>query len=150
MNTIAVLFLIMALGYLLGRITVKGVNLGSSGIILVALVFGHWGVTLPKEIQNLGLICFVTAVGYIAGPVFFRNFQKKAFAYIGIGFLIIFTGALVCIAAILLFDIPAASAPASCAAPSPAHRVWRLRWKPAVTPLPLWGTALPIPLAFWA
>ena len=108
MNTIAVLFLIMALGYLLGRITVKGVNLGSSGIILVALVFGHWGVTLPKEIQNLGLICFVTAVGYIAGPVFFRNFQKKAFAYIGIGFLIIFTGALVCIAAILLFDIPAA------------------------------------------
>ncbi|HRV33745.1 MAG TPA: hypothetical protein P5281_05380 [Anaerovoracaceae bacterium] len=41
MNTIAILFLIMTLGYLLGRITVKGVNLGSSGIILVALVFGH-------------------------------------------------------------------------------------------------------------
>ncbi len=110
MNTIAVLFLIMALGYLLGRVTVKGVNLGSSGIILVALVFGHWGYTLSKDIQNLGLICFVTAVGYIAGPVFFRNFKKKAFAYIGIGFLIILTGAMVCAASILLLDLPAALA----------------------------------------
>lgn len=110
MNTIAVLFFIIALGYLLGRITIKGVSLGSSGIILVALFFGHWGYTIPKDIQNLGLICFVTAVGYIAGPVFFRNFKKKAFAYIGIGFLIILTGALVTVGAILLFDVPPALA----------------------------------------
>lgn len=110
MNAIAVLFIIIALGYLLGRVTFKGVNLGSSGIILVALFFGHWGYTIPKDIQNLGLICFVTAVGYIAGPVFFRNFKKKAFAYIGIGFLIILTGALATLGAILLMDIPPALA----------------------------------------
>jgi len=110
MNTIALIFLIMALGYLLGRITVKGLNLGSSGIILVALVFGHYGVTISKDIQNLGLICFVTAVGYIAGPIFFRNFKKKAFAYIALGFVIILIGASVCVAAIVLLDIPTALA----------------------------------------
>lgn len=106
MNTIALIFLIMALGYLLGRITVKGLNLGSSGIILVALVFGHYGCVISKDIQNLGLICFVTAVGYIAGPVFFRNFKKKAFAYVALGFIIILIGAVVSVGAIVLLDIP--------------------------------------------
>jgi putative transport protein len=110
MNSITILFIIIALGYALGRITVRGVNLGASGIILVALVFGHFGHTMPKDIQNLGLMCFVTAVGYIAGPIFFRNFKKKAFAYIGIGFLVVAAGALLCAATIVLLDIPAALA----------------------------------------
>lgn len=110
MNTIINLFIIMTTGYALGRVTIKGVNLGSSGVILVALIFGHFGWTISKDIQNLGLICFVTAVGYIAGPIFFRNFKKKAFAYVGIGFIIIATGTLLCIASILIFDLPSALA----------------------------------------
>ncbi|MBR6634647.1 MAG: hypothetical protein IKL41_03365, partial [Clostridia bacterium] len=32
--------LIAGLGYLLGRITIKGVNLGTAGVFLVALLFG--------------------------------------------------------------------------------------------------------------
>ena len=31
---------IAALGYLLGRITIKGVNLGTAGVFLVALLYG--------------------------------------------------------------------------------------------------------------
>ncbi len=110
MDTTIVLFLISGLGYMLGRISIKGISLGSSGIILVALVFGHYGYAIPKEIQNIGLICFVTAVGYIAGPIFFRNFKQKAFAYIAIGVVIIVSGALLCAGIIVLFDIPAALA----------------------------------------
>lgn len=110
MNTVTILFAVIALGYLIGRITIKDINLGSSGVILVALVFGHFGFTIPKDIQNIGLICFVTAVGYIAGPVFFRNFKKKAFSYIGIGVTIISIGTLICIGAIVFFDLPAALA----------------------------------------
>ena len=110
MNTILLMFLVLALGYLLGRITIKGLSLGTSGIIIVALVFGHYGFSVPKEIQNLGLSCFVTSVGYIAGPVFFGNFKKKAYAYIIIGALIILVGAAVTVAAILLLKIPTALA----------------------------------------
>ena len=106
MNTIITIFIIMALGYLLGRISIKGVSLGSSGVILVALIFGHFGWTISKDIQNLGLICFVTSVGYIAGPIFFRNFKKKAFAYVGIGLVIIAIGTAICIAAIKIFELP--------------------------------------------
>ena len=34
------MFAILAVGYLLGRITIKGISLGSAGVFLVALVFG--------------------------------------------------------------------------------------------------------------
>ena len=33
-------FLIAGLGYLLGRITIKGVSLGTAGVFIVALLFG--------------------------------------------------------------------------------------------------------------
>lgn len=108
MSTLKVVFLVLALGYFLGRFKIKGLSLGTSGIILVALVFGHFGLSIPKEIQSFGLICFVTAVGFIAGPVFFRNFKRKAFSYIVLGIVITLTGAIVCAAAIKLFRIPTA------------------------------------------
>ena len=34
------IFVITALGYLLGRVTIKGVSLGTAGVFLVAILFG--------------------------------------------------------------------------------------------------------------
>ena len=34
------LFAVLAVGYLLGRISIKGISLGSAGVFIVALVFG--------------------------------------------------------------------------------------------------------------
>ena len=41
------LFAIVALGFLLGRIKVKGLSLDVSAVIFVALLFGHYGVVIP-------------------------------------------------------------------------------------------------------
>lgn len=101
-----IIFLIAILGYLLGRIKIAGLSLGTSGILLVALVFGHYGCLVDKSIQDLGLICFVTAVGLLAGPVFFRNFKKKAFAYIIIGLVVVSIGAALTAFAIKIFGTP--------------------------------------------
>ena len=65
-NTLMMVFLIAVIGYLVGSIKVCGLELGTAGILLVALVFGHFGVEIPSLVQNLGLICFVTSVGFIA------------------------------------------------------------------------------------
>ena len=46
------LFLIVALGFMLGRIKVKGVSLDVSAVIFIALLFGHYGVFIPKELGN--------------------------------------------------------------------------------------------------
>lgn len=112
------MFAIIFIGYLLGKINIKGVSLGTAAIFIVALVFGHFkGVTIGYEghegciagwaeklgtidtwfkiIQNIGLILFVTSVGLIAGPTFFKNLKKNAKSYILLGLLIIASGSLV-------------------------------------------------------
>lgn len=104
-NELVIVFCIAALGYLLGSITIKGLNLGTSGILLVALVFGHFGLMVPDTLKNIGLISFVTAVGFIAGPGFFRNFKKAAVGYIILGFVVILSGAAACVGIMKLAGI---------------------------------------------
>ena len=113
-------FLIAGLGYLLGRITIKGVSLGTAGVFIVALLFGAflynplaeqlkvgdatYVVNALKIVENLGLILFVTSVGFIAGPNFFGDFKRNFKSYILIGLLIILIGGLSCYAC-TIFDI---------------------------------------------
>ena len=56
--------------------------------------------------QDLGLICFVTSVGFIAGPKFFRNFKINAKSYILLGFIVIAIGALVTAGIIEIAGVP--------------------------------------------
>ncbi len=109
MNSLLALFVIAALGYFIGGIRIKGIELGTAGVLLVALVFGHFGigVEIPAIIRNFGLACFVGSVGFIAGPKFFRDFKSNAASYILLGFVIILSGAAVCVAVVKLFGIRA-------------------------------------------
>ena len=93
-------FAIAAVGYMLGRITIKGVNLGTAGVFIIALVFGclFYGnlgnqlkdvSTALKIVENMGLILFVSSVGFIAGPKFFGNMKKNFTSYVLLGLVII-------------------------------------------------------------
>ncbi len=104
---ILVIFCIAAIGYLLGSIQIKGISLGTSMVLMVALVFGHFGFEVPGVIKDFGLVIFVGAVGLIAGPVFFENFKRKAFAYIILGAIIITAGVGTTWAVCRLLDTPA-------------------------------------------
>lgn len=106
MSELFYLFLVVAIGYSIGRIRIKGVGLGISAILLVALVFGHYGVTVSSVIKNLGLACFVTAVGHITGPKFIDNCKKSAIYYIVIGMSMIVVSALLCTLVIKVFKLP--------------------------------------------
>jgi len=112
------LFAIIAVGYLLGRITVKGISLGSAGVFVMALIFGCFfykdlGAALTlggktyiaealKIVENLGLMFFVTSVGFIAGPGFVANFKKNFKSYVLLGLVIIVSGAISCVGCILI------------------------------------------------
>ncbi len=111
------IFLILTLGYMIGRIEIKGVGLGSAAVFLVALVFGHlhtaypdtmFGAELPKLLQNLGLVFFVVSVGFIAGPSFFHNLKVNAKSYVLLGLTIIVSGGLTCFAITKLTGMDAA------------------------------------------
>ena len=121
------IFLMLALGYLLGGVTIKGVSLGTAGVFLVAILLG-WLCTLDFKdvpllgsfymentevavvknlkgpIQNIGLIMFVGSVGFIAGPNFFKSLAKNFKTYILLGAVIILTGTLVAVLCTLLTE----------------------------------------------
>ncbi len=114
-----VVFGVLLAGYALGRINVKGVSLGDAGVFLIALLagalffhtsgsdllFNHSTKAYNyadglKLIENLGLILFVTSVGYIAGPKFFGNFKKNFKSYVSLGLVIILAGGLAAVGCI--------------------------------------------------
>jgi putative transport protein len=112
------LFAVIAVGYLLGRISIKGVSLGTAGVFIAALVFGCVfykdlanALTVNEQsyisgalkiIENIGLMFFVTAVGFIAGPGFVSNFKKNFKSYVLLGLVIIVSGALACVGCTLV------------------------------------------------
>ena len=53
---LAGLFIVVALGYMLGRITIKGVNLGTAGVFLVAILFGYLCTLIPSNIPVLNAL----------------------------------------------------------------------------------------------
>ena len=131
MTTLFFVFLIAAVGYLIGGIEIKGISLGTAGVLLTALVFGiianyvgsftiggHEIVLYNTEtlkplfglISNIGTALFVTAIGLIAGPKFFRSFNKKFLSYILMGVAIIATGFIMVVVAVKVFDIEPAMA----------------------------------------
>jgi AspT/YidE/YbjL antiporter-like protein len=74
------LFVIIALGYLLGEIKFPGgFRLGVTGGLFVGLGLGALGrsMELPSEIQTLGLVLFVYCIGLQAAPGFFKSFKKE-------------------------------------------------------------------------
>lgn len=114
-----VVFGVLLVGYALGRITVKGVSLGDAGVFIIALLVGalcfsmtsdglvfalsakaYDYKTAMKLIEGLGLVLFVTSVGYIAGPKFFGNFKKNFKSYVLLGLIIILAGGLAAVACI--------------------------------------------------
>lgn len=132
LSTVFVIFLIATIGYLVGGIKIKGISLGTAGVLLIALIFGvvasyvpfitiggkniilylaapetlDDGTTLNATtslfslVSSLGTSMFVTAVGLIAGPKFFRTFNRKSIGYILMGIIIIAIGTLVSAAVI--------------------------------------------------
>lgn len=99
------LFLIVALGFMLGRIKVRGVSLDVSAVIFIALLFGHFGVSIPKELGNFGLVLFIFTIGIQAGPGFFDSFRSKGKTLILITLLIIASASLTAIGLKYAFDI---------------------------------------------
>ena len=106
MSTPMILFLVIATGYIIGAVKVKGFNLGSSGVLIMALIFGHFGFAIPSEIQQIGLLLFVASIGLIAGEDFFKSLHLGSIQYLFIAVVTIAAGMIVCIAVIMFFHVP--------------------------------------------
>ncbi|MDT8861318.1 YidE/YbjL duplication [Alkalihalobacillus sp. MEB130] len=99
------LFVILFLGSMLGQAQIKGLSLGTSGVLLVAMLFGHFGYQVSMTVQNLGLSLFIVAVGLQAGPRFFRMMRSSGLIFGVIGLLIVLIASITTIVVSHLFDL---------------------------------------------
>ena len=104
------IFAIIVGGYLIGKISIKGVSLGTAGVFIASIIYGilhskqladtmnfsgiDFSPDALKIIENCGLVLFVCSVGLIAGPSFFSNLKKNFKSYILLGVVIILSGGL--------------------------------------------------------
>jgi putative transport protein len=106
-----VLFAILTIGAWIGQWSWRGISLGTAGVLFAALVFGHFGLSIPKEVMDFGLILFVYSVGLTAGPSFFRTFRRRGMQFVILAIVIVGSGALLtALAAYLLKLSPALAA----------------------------------------
>lgn len=54
LQSLMMVFIIIAIGYSAGHIGIKNIRLGDSAVLLVALIFGHFGVCFLMYFKHVG------------------------------------------------------------------------------------------------
>lgn len=103
-NSYFALFLIVAIGFIVGRIKIFGLSFDVSAVIFVALVFGHFGILIPKDFQQLGLVLFIFTIGIQAGPGFFESFKQDGRQLALFATMLILIAGIITVAGIELFS----------------------------------------------
>ncbi len=77
-NPLLLLFLVVAIGYWIGRIQLWGSSIGVAAVLFVGLAFGALDadLTIPVIVLELGLVLFVYTLGLANGSGFFSRFQR--------------------------------------------------------------------------
>ncbi|NJN16234.1 MAG: transporter [Oscillochloris sp.] len=78
-SPLLLLFVVSAIGYLIGRIRIGGVSLGVAAVLFVGLAFGALDerLKLPEILYLFGLVLFVYTIGLSSGPGFFASLRRK-------------------------------------------------------------------------
>jgi len=90
---IVALCAVVGVGILVGRLSWKGVSLGTSGVVFVALAAGNFGFSVPEFAGVAGVVLFVYCLGLGAGPTFSQTFMKSGFSLAVLALAMIASGA---------------------------------------------------------
>ncbi|MFC9857827.1 MULTISPECIES: aspartate-alanine antiporter [unclassified Streptomyces] len=90
-------FIVIALGFLLGKVRYKAIALGAvTGCLVAGLVLGaQFKVQIDDTVKNLFFIMFLFALGYRVGPQFFRGLKKDGLPQVVNAVVVCVTGLLV-------------------------------------------------------
>jgi putative transport protein len=89
-------FLVLGLGYLLGKLALGSFKLGAvTGTLLAGVIVGQLGVTLPGEVKQCFFLLFLFAIGFRTGPQFFRGLRKDGLQHAALAAIVATAGLLV-------------------------------------------------------
>lgn len=87
-NTVLLLFTMITIGTILGKVKFRGISLGSAAILFISMAYAAIsyyngvGISMRNEIGTFGLVLFTFTVGMNAGPNFFKILRKSIFPII--------------------------------------------------------------------
>ncbi|WP_045369424.1 aspartate:alanine exchanger family transporter [Vibrio campbellii] len=98
-NPFVFLFLSLAIGYPLGRLTFKGVSLGTTagtlvvGVALALTSFSVYELKIeePGLVSDIFLMMFMYAIGMKVGPQFFSGLARGGIDFVVIGLIVVFS-----------------------------------------------------------
>jgi putative transport protein len=114
-QAVLALSLVIALGLAFGSLGVRGVKLGSAGVLFVGLFAGQAGLHIDTSIlefaRDFGLILFVYTVGLQVGPSFFSSLKRQGLELNILGVSTVLLGGLIVVGFrfLLGFSLPAAA-----------------------------------------
>lgn len=80
-HALAILALVCVAGLALGSVKVRGIGLGTAGVLFAGIVTGHFGKPVDHAmldfVKELGLILFVFTIGLQLGPGFFAAWREQ-------------------------------------------------------------------------
>lgn len=89
-------FLVLGLGYLLGKIALGSFKLGAvTGTLLAGVLVGQLGVSLPNEVKQCFFLLFLFSIGFRTGPQFFRGLKSDGLAHAALAAIVATTGLVV-------------------------------------------------------
>jgi putative transport protein len=73
------LFVVLAVGYAVGRLSLGGVQLGIAAVLFAGLAAGMLDarLQLPEFVRGFGLVVYVYAIGVSSGPAFMASFRRQ-------------------------------------------------------------------------
>ena len=104
-NDVLLLFLVLAIGFIIGGIRIGTFQLGSVvGVLIAGLWLGNYGFEGNATIQFLGFVLFIFSVGYQAGPRFIKAMKKDGRRYLSISVIVAVSGFLLSYGFARIFD----------------------------------------------
>jgi putative transport protein len=103
---VLLLFTLLGLGYIIGRISIGGFSLGPvAGVLFAGIFFGHEGLRITPGAQAVGFALFIFSVGYQAGPRFFSALKADGLKYFVVSMVVAVTAVAVALVAAYLLAL---------------------------------------------
>lgn len=77
------LFLTLAIGYAVGKIQIGSFKIGTvPGVLVTGVFVGQFGITVDNTVKAVFFLLFLFALGYNAGPQFFKGLKKEGISQV--------------------------------------------------------------------
>jgi putative transport protein len=86
-------FLVLGIGYLLGKVKLGSFTLGAvTGTLLAGVAIGQLGVQVSNEVKQCFFLLFLFSIGFRTGPQFFRGLRSEGLQQAALATIVATTG----------------------------------------------------------